>query len=85
MATTWNVSATTNKENADRPLKEKMRRAAEQSLTKTIPNADKKREEEKWRLTEEKATEEQVAMKKRDGEKNWENRNKDQEEVAGWQ
>jgi hypothetical protein len=42
MVTTWNVSATTNEENTDRCLKEKMRRVAEQSLTKTIANVDKR-------------------------------------------
>jgi hypothetical protein len=64
MVTTWKVSATTNKENTDRCLKEKMRRVAERSLTKTIVKADKKREEEKRRLAEEKAAEEQAATEK---------------------
>jgi hypothetical protein len=70
MVTTWNVSATTNKENTNRCLKEKMRRAAEQSLTRTITKVDTKREEEKWRLTEDKAAEEQAPMEKREEEKN---------------
>jgi hypothetical protein len=83
MVTTWKVSATTNKENMDRCLKEKMRRVAEQSLTKIIAKADEKREEEKRRLAKEKAAEEQVATEKREEEKNWENGKKDQEEAAG--
>jgi hypothetical protein len=49
-------------------LKEKMRRAAEQSFGKTIPKADRKREEEKRCLVEDKAAEEQVAVAKRDEE-----------------
>ncbi len=64
MVTTWNVSTATNIENMGCCLKEKMRRASEWSLTKTIAEADKKREEEKQRLTEEKAEEEQAAMEK---------------------
>jgi hypothetical protein len=83
MVTTRSVSATNNKENVDRCLNIKMRRVAEQSLTKTIAKADKKREEEKRRLAEEKAVKEQAATEKREEEKNWENRRKDQEEAAG--
>jgi hypothetical protein len=75
------VSKTTNKENADHCLKEKMKRAAEQSLTKTITEADKKREEEKWRLAEEKAAEEWAVTEKRDEERKLEKGKKDQEEA----
>jgi hypothetical protein len=85
MVTTWNVSAITNKENADRCLKEKMRRAAEQSLTNTIAKADKKREEEKRQLAKEKAAEEQAATEKRDEEKKREKEKRTKKKWQGWQ
>jgi hypothetical protein len=85
MVTTQNVSATTNKEKADPCLKEKMRRVAEQSLTKIIAKADKKREEEKRWLVEEKAAEEQAATEKREEEKNRENRKRTKTKRQGWQ
>jgi hypothetical protein len=85
MVTTCNVSAATNKENADRCLKEKMRRAAEQCSTKTIMEADKKREEEKRRLVEEKAVEEQAAMEKREEEKIGRMEKRTKKKHQGWQ
>jgi hypothetical protein len=83
MVTTYNVHATSNKVNTDHCLKEKMGRAAEQSLTKTIAKTDKKREEETRRLVEVKAAEEQAATVKRDEEKKREKEKKDQEEAEG--
>jgi hypothetical protein len=84
MVTTRNVHATSNKENADCCLKEKMRRAAEQSLTKTIAKADKKREEEKRRLVETKSVEEQMATEMRDEKKKRGKEKRTKTKRRGW-